>query len=155
MEEKLRVFCAELEAQKAEIEKIYVIIEGRVKSLRVDMKNEDLTISLAYRLHNLYSSYEDMFKLIAGFFENQIDDLPRYRADLLKRMRLDIEGYRPRLISEDSFKILDELRGFRHVFRHAYNYQLEPERIVILTERTLRLKDIFWKDFEKFLEKLR
>lgn len=116
------------------------------------MENEDLINSTAYKLHNLYSAYEDMFKLTARFFENQIEDLSRYHRDLLKRMTIKIEGIRPALISQESFKILDELRGFRHVFRHAYNYELDGERILKLAEKTAKLKETFQKDYERFKE---
>ena len=58
-------------------------------------------------------------------------------------MRLDIEGIRPRLLSEESFKILDELRGFRHVFRHAYSYELEHERVLKLADKASILKKLF------------
>jgi len=117
--------------------------------------NEDLVISLAYRLHNLYCAYEDMFKIIARFFENQIEDFNKYHLTLLKKMLLEIEGIRPRLLSEKSFKILDELRGFRHVFRHTYNYELEPERVLKLAEKASILKELFQKDFEIFKEKIK
>ena len=45
-----------------------------------------------------------MFKIIARFFENQIEDFSKYHSTILKRMQLDIEGIRPRLLSEESFK---------------------------------------------------
>ena len=96
-----------------------------------------------------------MFKIIARFFENQIEDFNKYHLTLLKKMLLEIEGIRPRLLSEKSFKILDELRGFRHVFRHTYNYELEPERVLKLAEKASILKELFQKDFEIFKEKIK
>ena len=155
MEERLMVFVAEIDAQWREILKLYAWTERKVDSLRSDMGNEDLVNSLGYKLHNLYSAYEDLFKLIADFFENQIEDLTRYHTGLLKRMMIEIEGVRPNILSEESFKILDELRGFRHVFRHAYSYDLDPERIVKLTEKSINLKVTFSRDFEAFKFKVR
>ena len=121
MEERLKVFIAELDAQQREIHKLHSSVYEKSVLLKSDLKNEDLTNSLAYKLHNLYSAYEDMFKLIARFFENQIQDIAGYHSGLINRMKIHIEGVRPKLLSDDSFKILDELRGFRHVFRHAYS----------------------------------
>ena len=45
-------------------------------------------------------------------------------------MRTAIEGVRPALISMESYQYLDEIRGFRHVFRHAYSYGLDDERVL-------------------------
>lgn len=110
MDEKLMVLIAELEAQKVEIEAIHLSCEKKAEQLKKDIFNEDLTISLSYKLHNLFSAYEDFFKIIYSFFENQIDDLPKYHSNLLKRMCIEIKEFRPRLLSEQSFKLLDELR---------------------------------------------
>ena len=155
MEEILRVFFAELEAQWGEISQTHFSVETKSKLLKKDVDNEDLTSSLGYKLHNLYSAYEDLFKLVARFFENQIEDMARYHTDLLKRMSIEIEGIRPYLLSEHSFKVLDELRGFRHLFRHAYSYKLEGERILKLAGKSLKLKELFEKDFELFKDKLK
>ncbi|MDI6751349.1 MAG: hypothetical protein QME07_00595 [bacterium] len=154
MEEGIRIFLADLEAQSNEIRKIAVSVEKKAFLLREKRSDEDLTNSLAYKLHNLYSAYEDMFKLIISFFENQIEGVAKYHIDLLKRMLVKIEGIRPNLLSEESFKILDEMRGFRHLFRHAYGYYLEPERVMELAERSIRLFPIFESDFKAFKKAL-
>lgn len=62
MEERIRVLIAELDAQWREILKLYDSIENKVQLLRSDLENENLTDSLAYKLHNLYSAYENIFK---------------------------------------------------------------------------------------------
>ncbi len=152
---RLRVFLAELDAQWSEILKLYSSLEKKVELLSVDINNEDLTNSLGYKLHNLYSAYEDIFKLVSGFFENQIKDMAGYHTDLLKRMLIKIEEIRPRLLSEESFKALNELRGFRHIFRHAYSYALDGERIIRLYEKTLLLKETCREDFERFKAELK
>jgi hypothetical protein len=154
MEERLKVFTAEIESQWEEMLKLHSSIKNKSASLKSDRNNEDLINSLAYKLHNLYSAYEDIFKLIARFFENQIEDITRYHIGLISRMRIAIEGIRPKLLSEDSYRILDELRGFRHIFRHAYTYELDAERIIRLSEKAEKLGDIFAKDFEKFKEEI-
>ncbi len=155
MEERVGIFIAELDAQRKEILKICSAIEKKTEALRNDINSEDITNSLAYKLHNLYSAYEDMFKMVARFFENQIDDVGRYHTDLLKRMSIEIEGVRPNVLSEESFGVLDELRGLRHVFRHAYGSVLDAERIIKLAEKSMKLKRSFLKDFEDFKGKLR
>jgi uncharacterized protein YutE (UPF0331/DUF86 family) len=70
-------------------------------------------------------------------------------------MLIKIEGIRPNLLSDNSFVILDELRGFRHLFRHAYGYELEAERVIRLAEKAINLKESFSKDFRKFIQNLK
>lgn len=49
-----------------------------------------------------------------------------------------------------TFQNLDELRGFRHVFRHAYSYGLDDERVCFLVNRVLRTKDVLLSDIARF-----
>ena len=74
---------------------------------------------MGYQLHNLYGAFEQLFKETARFFENRVD-AGSCRADLLRRMQLEIQGIRPALLSAETASGLDELRRFRHFFRHAY-----------------------------------
>ena len=53
-------------------------------------------------------------------FENHIDDEQGWHAALLDRMSIAIEGVRPALMPLELKNPLHELRGFRHVFVHAY-----------------------------------
>ena len=65
-------------------------------------------------------------------------------------MVFEIRGIRPALISEKSFEGLDELRGFRHVFRHAYTYGLDDERVVFLLKRILKQKQSILDELDCF-----
>ena len=97
---------------------------------------------------------QNIFGMIARFFENDLGPQSWHR-DLLKRMKLEIPGYRPRLIDEESFILLNEFRAFRHVFRHCYSFQLEWEREKIVAAKY----PVAWKSFnlqvEEFLDILK
>lgn len=154
MEESLKVFFSDLDFQWQEILGIYNKIDEKTKRLGANLDNESLVDSVAYRLHNLYGAYEDLFKMVAKFFDNQIEDSSRYHIEISKRMMIDIEGVRPSLISHEAYIYLDELRGFRHMFRHAYAYELDPDRIKMLSEKSLELKHVFHNCLESFKKKL-
>jgi len=51
---------------------------------------------------------------------------------------------------EPQDRILNELRGFRHVFRHAYSYGLDDERVSALLRKVLGQKDPVIKDLQTF-----
>lgn len=74
---------ASLEAQCHEIARVFAQIEERQAHLDDPVYLE----SAGYQLHNLYSAFEDLFKIVAGFFENRIVERAGYHREL-RRMRL-------------------------------------------------------------------
>jgi len=147
--ERLSLLRASIKAQGMEIERIFNKIEDRRHG-----KGEATLESLAYQLHNLYCAFEDLMKIVADFFENHIDDSAHYHSALLWRMKMPIEGVRPALFSETSYKLLDSLRAFRHVFRHAYSYELDPKKLALVVEDALKLRGLYQGEIDHFLEQL-
>ena len=143
---RLAVLKAELKAQIQEIEGIYTRIEDRKR------KTDKVAIeSVGYQLHNLYCAFEDLFKIVAETFENQIQDKSTLHQELLKRMAISIEGVRPRLLSQECFLLLDNLRSFRHLFRHAYSYGLDERKVKIVLDDAFTLRGICRNDIDAFL----
>lgn len=89
--------------------------------------------AIGYFLHNFYNGCESIFRSIARFFENDLAP-GSWHSDLLKRMKLEIPGFRPAVIDEELFHVLEDFRGFRHKFRYSYSFELdwEKERLVAL-----------------------
>jgi len=148
-EERLSFLKSEIEAQVQEIKKIYARIEKRKE--KKDTANLE---SLAYQLHNLYCAFEDLFNIVADYFENNIEEKKKYHRELLWRMTISIEGVRPAFLSQESYKLLDSLRAFRHFFRHAYTYELDHKKVALILEDSLRLKLLYLKDIKVFLQKI-
>lgn len=88
----------------------------------------------AYLLHNLYNALENSFEHISRGFENHIKDASQWHKELLAKMFLDIPGIRPAVFPLACRKLLNELRGFRHVFRHSYDFELDTSRLTLLVE---------------------
>ena len=143
---RLAVLQAEIKAQMQEIEGIYTKIEDRKRK-----KDKAAMESVGYQLHNLYCAFEDLFKIVAETFENHIQDKSKYHQELLKRMAISIEGVRPRLLSQECFQLLDNLRSFRHLFRHAYSYELDERKVKIVLDDAFTLKGICRNDIDAFL----
>ncbi len=74
---------------------------------------------------------------------------------LLRRMGEEIKGLRPALFSKNVIKLLDELRAFRHVFRHAYPSELDSEKIKIVLDKAMELRQVYKQEVQNFLEKLK
>jgi uncharacterized protein YutE (UPF0331/DUF86 family) len=150
--ERLAILQGELKKQYAEIDKIYSKIDRKAKE---DLSDDNILESLGYQLHNLYCAYEDLFKVIADFFENNIEEGLSYHRELLWRMSISIEGIRPSLVSEESYQLLSDLRAFRHFFRHAYSYELDPDKLKLVLKKAIKLKSNFKPDLDTFLDKLK
>ncbi len=143
---------SDLQDQMALIEAVYETLEKRAARLQPD--DEASLESLAYQLHNLYNAVEDLLKLVAACFENQITDVARWHVALLRRMQHEIPGVRPALLSEDSYRLLNTLRGFRHFFRHAYAVPLDYDQLRVNLERARQLRPVLRQDVQRFLRQL-
>jgi len=150
MEKKeIAVLRSEIESQIGEIDTIYEKIEERKRfSSQVEVEG------LSLWLHHLYCAFEDLFKIVAKAFENNIIDEERYHIELLKRMTLKIEGVRPALLSDGVFRWLDDLRAFRQRLRHSYVYDIDREKVEIVLEHAIKLKNAYKRDVKKFLGNL-
>ena len=147
---RIAVLKAEVDSRMREIETIYERIEERRARFSETAEGID---SMAYQIHNLYSAFEQLFETVVHFFENRLEE-QRYHVDLLRRMRLEIEGIRPVLVSDEAYILLDELRRFRHFFRHAYTADLKPENLEDLLSKAERLRPVHRRDVAEFLGRI-
>ena len=150
-EARIAILKAEIDSHERDIDRTYERIEQRTRIFRQTAEGVD---SMAYQIHNLYSAFEQLFETVVHFFENRLEE-ERYHIDLLRRMRLEIDGIRPALVSDGAFDLLDELRRFRHFFRHAYTAELNPEKLDDLLDKAGHLREIHRRDVEKFIDRMK
>ena len=86
---------------------------------------------------------------MASFFENDIEAKSWHR-DLLRRMTLEINGYRPRLIDDQLYQLLDDFRGFRH----SYGFELDWDKLRLVAKKLEKTAIVFHIQTETFMEKL-
>ena len=153
-ERKIALFLADFDFQVSQIQRIYDLLDTKSKALAHKKVAPESVESSGYWLHNLFCAYEDLFKIVSAFWENDIGNDGAFHRGLIRRMLLTIEGVRPALLTEKSFQHLDELRGFRHVFRHAYSYGLDDERVIYLLKKVLKEKTSVLRDLNMFREKV-
>lgn len=153
MKEKILLLISEVESANRRQARLYERLQRSWERHQADGDYSHL-VETAFYLNQLYSGYERIFEEVAGVFENTIDSIHLHKS-LLERMRLSIEGVRPALTGEETFRCLNELRAFRHFFRHAYDTDLEPEKVALVMKKALRLKDLWTRDCRAFTEFLR
>lgn len=127
--EKYHIALGVLYKQKEVINKLYEDIHG------IDLADHDKRYVFALKAQQLFTAVEDLFKTIAGVFENQLHDHARYHAELIGLMHTEIPGRRPALLSDNSKRLLDKLRAFRHFIRHGYEYELDRDELQLLQDK--------------------
>jgi hypothetical protein len=146
MHENLWLLQAEIQADLGDIEKAYAVLA----SVSNRIAEPEMDVVVGYYLQVIYGLFENLFQRIATTFENQITDEARWHAQLLRRMTLDVKKVRPRVISEETYECLDELRRFRHLFRNAYVLSFDVERLALVLKKAQRLAQLYGPDLEDF-----
>lgn len=149
MDDKILVLLNNIRRDLEAIATIYGELERHPLQENTD---DDTLIVVAYHLHNLYNAFENTFQNIAAVFENSVDEVERWHAQLLERMRLDVMPLRPAVIDDTAYDALDELRRFRHLFRHAYSVKLDPLRLQLVMHKALALRAIHTEQLKRFMD---
>ncbi len=102
---------------------------GRKAGLRFRAEAPGRLEACAYELARLYNVLEKMLERICGAFENHFEPRGDYPEKLLQRLSLDLPGIRPAFIPPNRVSEVRELKGFRHVLRHAYDLTLRNDRL--------------------------
>src|SRR5438477_9790833 len=123
-------------------------------SVRFARKEEIAYEACAHQLARMYNAFEQMGLRVAKAFENSIDDEKAWHGALLNRLAISIEGVRPALVPEDLKLPLRELKDFRHVFVHAYELELDPEKLALLLKYANRVTDQLPQIVKDFVAKV-
>lgn len=150
--EVIQTLKGEIDLLRQRIEELDAKIAGYLqKRESTGTFSEPLLISTAYTLSGIYSCFEDQFSKIARVFENRIENPASWQKELLDRMQIEVPGVRPAVISRESFLLLDEMRGFRHIFRSSYRFELDEARLNLVLKRWQEGKDRVRQDVARFL----
>lgn len=123
-------------ALAALIQKDVAVVErltNTLQTLRAEAGYSE-TAGAGYALHNIYCAVENSFDQISRTFENHVVDTSRWHRELMLKMFLAIPGLRPAVMPDELQNALNDLRSFRHLFRHGYDFQLDPVRLNRLAE---------------------
>lgn len=81
-------------------------------------------------IHNVYNGLEDVLLSLARDIDDDVPTGPSAHQDVLDQMASEVSGVRPALIDQDLYEALTELKGFRHLARHRYGFDLKPDKVV-------------------------
>ncbi|MEO0807489.1 MAG: hypothetical protein AAFY33_14400 [Cyanobacteria bacterium J06643_4] len=149
--EQVAGLTAEMKAQFRLMEQVSDKLDSRISD---GLDTPAQLESIAYQIHNLYCSVEDLLKLVASTFENHIGSKGNWHEILLLRMSQPIEGIRPAFLSEETFGLMRKLKNFRHMFRHAYGADIELDQLRGNIVAAQKLYDLIDRDMNTFLSQL-
>ncbi len=105
----------------------------------------------AHHLARMFNVIEQLSLRVAPLFENNITDDKGWHAELIRRMTLVVEGVRPALFHRAMVQPLRELRGFRHVWTHAYDLELDPDKLRLLLKYAEQVAPLMPNLFDRFI----
>lgn len=149
----MEALIADIDADMRILQKEADSIERKLERLKQekDPENIDSHIkAIAGSLHSIYSGYETIIERIVRAIDGDVPSGKDYHLLLLKRALTAIEGVRPPIISLETFRILEELRTYRHKFRNIYLYLLSSARVKELAHTGLASFRRFEDDIRNF-----
>jgi hypothetical protein len=149
----MEALISDIEADMTLLKKEIESIKRKLSRLKKekDPENIDSHIkAIAGSLHSIYSGYENVIERLVRAIDGDIPVGKDYHLMLLKRALNPIKDVRPSIISIGTFRLLDELRTYRHKFRNIYLYLLSAERIIELAQTGLSSFYHFEKDWNLF-----
>jgi hypothetical protein len=116
----------------------------------------DLSSDLARRaigsyLHDYFSAVEKIASHVCRATEEGMPNGDNWHYQLIFNMSLELDGLRPRLFSKELLDLLNELRGFRHVFRNIYGINLDSNKELALLKKLSKISRMLRKDISSFL----
>lgn len=132
-------------------------LQQEMKELLANIKDYPSRVELRAMgsvLHDFYSGAEKIFERIANEMDGGVPEGQQWHMQLLTRMASKVAKVRPAIIDRGlQGKLADYLR-FRHLFRHAYGFELEWERLQPLAAKLPEVYIRFKNDLQKFHEYL-
>lgn len=98
-------------------------------------QDDDYVGTLALNLHGFYTGVERCFEEIARQIDETVPSGTDWHRRLLRQMSAEVPNLRPPVIQTQTYHSIDEYRSFRHVVWNVYTFDLQPDRVVALTEK--------------------
>ncbi|MBN1835288.1 MAG: hypothetical protein JW820_05520 [Spirochaetales bacterium] len=110
-------------------------------------------IVIAQILENAYTAIETALLRIAQGFDNNLSP-DRWHTDLLDKMLLEKAGVRPRVLSEESHRLLTELMRFRHFKRYYLELDYDWEKLRYLLSVYHRCRPLVRSELTAFRDEI-
>lgn len=133
--------------EREQLQRLLAGIHSLLIQCRTTTPTEIELAALAATLHSFYTGTENIFKRVTVELDGEPVRGDAWHRELLARMKTPTANRRA-LLPEELHNDLNEYLRFRHVFRNAYSFDLDWQKMAPLV---LRLEETFQK-LEKALD---
>ncbi len=147
------VLIADIDREIASIKREVEALEPKIDRLITDkdpVNYDSHKRAIGSCLASIYTGIERIFERIIKTIDGFMPETNQYHQALLDRAATAIPGKRQPIISEQTHELLQEMKGFRHLYTHIYHYNLMPQRLSELAEEGPVVYNAFLKDIEVF-----
>ena len=148
MYEKLQ---KEIKFELAELRKLFDSYRKYFEKSYIEKPEEIEIMALAAILHSFYTGIEGILKRIAIRVDGSVPLGEIWHSQLLGTMSKPGKN-RSKVISDSLEEKLRHYLNFRHMFRHAYTFHLNWERMEPLVRECENTFHVFENELELFLE---
>jgi hypothetical protein len=122
---------------RVDLQELARVVErtGRIWQQALVSPDDYYVDATALNLHGFYAGLERLLEIIADGVDQAKPAGAHWHDDLLRQMAAEIPGVRPPVLSQETRERLDRYRGFRHVVRNVYTYNLDPEQVGVLVKQ--------------------
>jgi len=141
----------EIELELAQLQRLmneFAELRKKVKHTNPDTIE---LVALAGFLHTFYTGVENIFKRVVVQLDKEMSDRAFWHSQLLERMAQPSANHPP-VISEKMRDILRQYLNFRHVFRHAYSFELQWTKMAPLVSEASGAFELLQADLKKFFQ---
>ncbi len=110
-----------------------------------------IVVWLSNAVIDYYMCIERILMIIAKNIDNLVPSGSMWHVELLRQMACENIGVRPIVISSSTLELLDELRGFRHVVRNIYGFNIHRNKVYDNLKKLSKVSKKFRKDISQFL----
>ncbi|UZQ53548.1 hypothetical protein OOK60_13715 [Trichothermofontia sichuanensis B231] len=136
----------------AELSQIVDRINAIRQRIETTEEDEFYLDAIALNLHGFYTCLEQIFEAIARTIGEGMPTGSHWHQALLLQMSVAVPTVRPAVISQASRQRLDTYRGFRHVVRNVYTFNLEAARVLALAMDLTLCYDQVVADLDQFCQ---
>ena len=122
---------------RREVQELATVVE-RVQRIwqQAGRSTDDYLVdATALNLHGFYAGIERLLEVIADGIDQTKPLGAHWHQDLLRQMAAEMSGIRPAVLSPQTRDRLERYRGFRHVVRNVYTFNLDPEHVGLLVRQ--------------------
>ena len=129
------VHAERIRSELANIEGVVSRVRRAMEASAGDAVDSDLYWdAVALNLHDFYTGLERILRHIAAEIDGHLPAGGEWHQELLRQMAIPLPRIRPAIFSNETIKRLDEYLRFRHMVRHVYAFEFDPQRIKPLAE---------------------